>query len=134
MVKYNKIPIMGVLASGGGYRALIGYAGALAALQKCGILDCVTYIAGGDADVFKKKVPCSLDTTDSPRGIIKALPIVEKDSLVFQGQNGTFTRFRRRKRANLQESGDGINTGLVVTLATVVRSPLPLFLVSGHLQ
>ena len=39
-------PCIGVLGSGGGYRALCGFTGALKALQDVGILDCVTYLNG----------------------------------------------------------------------------------------
>ena len=42
----NETPCIGVLGSGGGYRALCGFTGALSALQELGILNCATYLNG----------------------------------------------------------------------------------------
>ncbi|CAL4068414.1 unnamed protein product [Meganyctiphanes norvegica] len=42
----SEVPTIGILGSGGGFRAMIGLSGALHALQDSGILDCVTYLAG----------------------------------------------------------------------------------------
>lgn len=41
-----QVPIIGVLGSGGGFRAMTCLSGAVKALQESGILDCTTYIAG----------------------------------------------------------------------------------------
>lgn len=42
----KQVPIIGVLGSGGGFRAMTCLSGAVKALQETGILDCATYIAG----------------------------------------------------------------------------------------
>ncbi|XP_069186264.1 cytosolic phospholipase A2 [Procambarus clarkii] len=42
----KQVPIIGVLGSGGGFRAMTCLSGAVKALHESGILDCVTYIAG----------------------------------------------------------------------------------------
>lgn len=42
----NDVPTIAVLGSGGGFRAAIGYSGAMAGLQRSGIFDMVTYCAG----------------------------------------------------------------------------------------
>ena len=41
-----QVPIVGVLGSGGGFRAMTCLSGAVKALQETGILDCATYISG----------------------------------------------------------------------------------------
>ncbi|NXV99395.1 PA24A phospholipase, partial [Fregetta grallaria] len=40
------VPVIAVLGSGGGFRAMVGFAGVMKALYESGILDCATYIAG----------------------------------------------------------------------------------------
>ncbi|XP_053325717.1 cytosolic phospholipase A2 [Spea bombifrons] len=40
------VPVIALLGSGGGFRAMVGFSGVLKALYESGILDCVTYIAG----------------------------------------------------------------------------------------
>uniref|UniRef100_A0A6I8QLB6 Phospholipase A2 n=1 Tax=Xenopus tropicalis TaxID=8364 RepID=A0A6I8QLB6_XENTR len=40
------VPVIAVLGSGGGFRAMIGFSGVMKALFESGVLDCVTYIAG----------------------------------------------------------------------------------------
>ncbi|KAG8436520.1 hypothetical protein GDO86_007576 [Hymenochirus boettgeri] len=40
------VPVIAVLGSGGGFRAMIGFSGVLKALFESGVLDCATYIAG----------------------------------------------------------------------------------------
>ncbi|CAL4123106.1 unnamed protein product, partial [Meganyctiphanes norvegica] len=42
----KQVPIMAILGSGGGFRAMTCLSGAVKALQESGILDCATYIAG----------------------------------------------------------------------------------------
>ncbi|NXH23577.1 PA24A phospholipase, partial [Myiagra hebetior] len=40
------VPVVAVLGSGGGFRAMVGFAGVMKALFESGVLDCATYIAG----------------------------------------------------------------------------------------
>ncbi|XP_065601575.1 cytosolic phospholipase A2 isoform X2 [Cyrtonyx montezumae] len=40
------VPVIAVLGSGGGFRAMVGFAGVMKALYESGVLDCATYIAG----------------------------------------------------------------------------------------
>ncbi|KAM9130200.1 cytosolic phospholipase A2 isoform 1-T4 [Pangshura tecta] len=40
------VPVIAVLGSGGGFRAMVGFSGVMKALYESGILDCATYIAG----------------------------------------------------------------------------------------
>ncbi|NXQ90305.1 PA24A phospholipase, partial [Nyctibius grandis] len=40
------VPVIAILGSGGGFRAMVGFAGVMKALYESGILDCATYIAG----------------------------------------------------------------------------------------
>uniref|UniRef100_UPI00358E2DC2 cytosolic phospholipase A2 isoform X1 n=2 Tax=Myxine glutinosa TaxID=7769 RepID=UPI00358E2DC2 len=42
----KEVPIVAVLGSGGGFRAMIGLAGVFKALAESGVLDCTTYVAG----------------------------------------------------------------------------------------
>ncbi|NWZ63759.1 PA24A phospholipase, partial [Acrocephalus arundinaceus] len=41
-----QVPVIAVLGSGGGFRAMVGFAGVMKALYESGVLDCATYIAG----------------------------------------------------------------------------------------
>ncbi|KAK4820015.1 hypothetical protein QYF61_017394 [Mycteria americana] len=41
-----QVPVIAILGSGGGFRAMVGFAGVMKALYESGILDCATYIAG----------------------------------------------------------------------------------------
>lgn len=41
-----QVPVIAVLGSGGGFRAMVGFAGVMKALFESGVLDCATYIAG----------------------------------------------------------------------------------------
>ncbi|XP_059677974.1 cytosolic phospholipase A2 isoform X2 [Gavia stellata] len=43
---FNDVPVIAILGSGGGFRAMVGFAGVMKALYESGILDCATYIAG----------------------------------------------------------------------------------------
>ncbi|KAL1786346.1 cytosolic phospholipase A2 zeta [Sigmodon hispidus] len=45
-LKDDEVPVVGIMAEGGGVRAMISLFGHLLALQKLGLLDCVTYISG----------------------------------------------------------------------------------------
>ncbi|XP_037015427.1 cytosolic phospholipase A2 [Artibeus jamaicensis] len=40
------VPVVAVLGSGGGFRAMVGFSGVMKALYESGILDCTTYVAG----------------------------------------------------------------------------------------
>ncbi|XP_051954449.1 cytosolic phospholipase A2-like isoform X2 [Xyrauchen texanus] len=42
----GSVPVIAVLGSGGGFRAMVGFSGVMKALYESGILDCVTYVAG----------------------------------------------------------------------------------------
>lgn len=42
----HEVPVIAVLGSGGGFRAMIGFSGVMKALYISGVLDCVTYVAG----------------------------------------------------------------------------------------
>merc|ERR1719259_99366 len=42
----RQVPIVAVLGSGGGFRAMMCLGAAVKALQESGVLDCVTYLAG----------------------------------------------------------------------------------------
>ncbi|CAK8673405.1 unnamed protein product [Clavelina lepadiformis] len=42
----DEAPVIGVLGSGGGFRAMVGYAGVMKALHDTGILDCSMYVNG----------------------------------------------------------------------------------------
>ena len=44
--KENETPCIGILGSGGGYRALCGFSGALSALKEIGLFDCAMYTCG----------------------------------------------------------------------------------------
>lgn len=41
-----QVPVVAILGSGGGFRAMVGFSGVMKALYESGILDCATYIAG----------------------------------------------------------------------------------------
>ncbi|KAH9524899.1 Cytosolic phospholipase A2 [Bulinus truncatus] len=43
---YHEVPIIGVIGSGGGFRAMVGYSGALSALSELGVLNLTTYLGG----------------------------------------------------------------------------------------
>ncbi|XP_028710297.1 cytosolic phospholipase A2 delta isoform X2 [Peromyscus leucopus] len=45
-LKEDEVPVVGIMAEGGGVRAMISLYGHLLALQKLGLLDCVTYFSG----------------------------------------------------------------------------------------
>ncbi|XP_056125108.1 cytosolic phospholipase A2 isoform X1 [Rhinichthys klamathensis goyatoka] len=42
----HEVPVIAVLGSGGGFRAMVGFSGVMKALYESGVLDCVTYVAG----------------------------------------------------------------------------------------
>ncbi|CAK8673396.1 unnamed protein product [Clavelina lepadiformis] len=42
----EEAPVIGVLGSGGGFRAMVGYAGVMKALHDAGVLDCSMYVNG----------------------------------------------------------------------------------------
>ena len=55
----SETPCIGVLGSGGGYRALCGFTGAISALHETGLLDCATYlngVSGSTWSVFVVKI------------------------------------------------------------------------------
>ncbi|XP_065832434.1 cytosolic phospholipase A2-like isoform X2 [Oscarella lobularis] len=41
----DKVPVVGILGSGGGFRAMTGVAGSMQGMKDTGVLDCSTYIA-----------------------------------------------------------------------------------------
>uniref|UniRef100_A0A8D0LAQ3 Phospholipase A2 n=1 Tax=Sphenodon punctatus TaxID=8508 RepID=A0A8D0LAQ3_SPHPU len=41
----REVPVISILGSGGGFRAMVGFAGVMKALYESGILDCTTYVA-----------------------------------------------------------------------------------------
>ncbi|XP_048338418.1 cytosolic phospholipase A2 [Sphaerodactylus townsendi] len=46
LTSVRDVPVIAILGSGGGFRAMVGFAGVMKALYESGILDCATYIAG----------------------------------------------------------------------------------------
>ncbi|XP_017311651.1 cytosolic phospholipase A2 [Ictalurus punctatus] len=42
----QEVPVIAVVGSGGGFRAMVGFSGVMKALYESGVLDCSTYIAG----------------------------------------------------------------------------------------
>ncbi|XP_076873513.1 cytosolic phospholipase A2 isoform X2 [Brachyhypopomus gauderio] len=42
----EEVPVIAVLGSGGGFRAMVGFSGVMKALYESGVLDCSTYVAG----------------------------------------------------------------------------------------
>ncbi|XP_066532825.1 cytosolic phospholipase A2 [Hoplias malabaricus] len=42
----HEVPVIAVLGSGGGFRAMVAFSGAMKALYESGVLDCTTYVAG----------------------------------------------------------------------------------------
>ncbi|KAG1963726.1 cytosolic phospholipase A2 isoform X1 [Pimephales promelas] len=42
----HEVPVIAVLGSGGGFRAMVGFSGVMKALYESEVLDCVTYVAG----------------------------------------------------------------------------------------
>ncbi|GFO49455.1 phospholipase a2 [Plakobranchus ocellatus] len=43
---YKEVPVIAVIGSGGGFRAMTAYSGAFSALAQLGVLDMTTYVAG----------------------------------------------------------------------------------------
>ncbi|XP_055898257.1 cytosolic phospholipase A2-like isoform X4 [Biomphalaria glabrata] len=43
---YKEVPVIGIIGSGGGFRAMVAYSGVMSALSELGILDMTTYIGG----------------------------------------------------------------------------------------
>ena len=43
---FLQVPTVGMIGSGGGFRAMVGYSGVTKALADSGILDCTTYMGG----------------------------------------------------------------------------------------
>lgn len=41
-----QVPVIAVVGSGGGFRAMVGFSGVMKALYESGVLDCTTYVAG----------------------------------------------------------------------------------------
>lgn len=41
-----QVPVIAIAGSGGGFRAMVGFAGVMKALFESGVLDCATYVAG----------------------------------------------------------------------------------------
>ncbi|KAH0618311.1 hypothetical protein JD844_017383 [Phrynosoma platyrhinos] len=58
---FGQVPVIAILGSGGGFRAMVGFSGVMKALYESGILDCATYIAGLSGStwyaIFFKKNP-----------------------------------------------------------------------------
>ncbi|KAM9443724.1 cytosolic phospholipase A2 isoform 1-T2 [Clarias gariepinus] len=42
----QEVPVIAVVGSGGGFRAMVGFSGVMKALYESGVLDCTTYVAG----------------------------------------------------------------------------------------
>uniref|UniRef100_H3DL93 Phospholipase A2 n=1 Tax=Tetraodon nigroviridis TaxID=99883 RepID=H3DL93_TETNG len=42
----EEVPVIAIAGSGGGFRAMVGFAGVMKALFESGLLDCATYVAG----------------------------------------------------------------------------------------
>ncbi|KAF7202652.1 cytosolic phospholipase A2 [Nothobranchius furzeri] len=42
----EEVPVIAIAGSGGGFRAMVGFAGVMKALFESGVLDCATYVAG----------------------------------------------------------------------------------------
>uniref|UniRef100_A0A8C7PC16 Phospholipase A2 n=1 Tax=Oncorhynchus mykiss TaxID=8022 RepID=A0A8C7PC16_ONCMY len=42
----QEVPVIAIVGSGGGFRAMVGFSGVMKALYESGVLDCATYIAG----------------------------------------------------------------------------------------
>ncbi|CAL1537190.1 unnamed protein product [Lymnaea stagnalis] len=43
---YKEVPVIGIIGSGGGFRAMIAYSGVMTALSELGVIDMATYIGG----------------------------------------------------------------------------------------
>lgn len=43
---FAQVPVIAILGSGGGFRAMVGFSGVMKALYESGVLDCATYVAG----------------------------------------------------------------------------------------
>lgn len=41
-----QVPVIAIAGSGGGFRAMVGFAGVMKALFESDVLDCATYVAG----------------------------------------------------------------------------------------
>lgn len=52
-----QVPVLAVLGSGGGFRAMVGFSGVMKALYDSGVLDCVTYVAGLSGSTWYKTWP-----------------------------------------------------------------------------
>uniref|UniRef100_A0A8C9VXH8 Phospholipase A2 n=1 Tax=Scleropages formosus TaxID=113540 RepID=A0A8C9VXH8_SCLFO len=42
----QEVPVIAIVGSGGGFRAMVGFSGVMKALHESGVLDCATYVAG----------------------------------------------------------------------------------------
>ncbi|KAL4635077.1 cytosolic phospholipase A2-like [Arapaima gigas] len=42
----QEVPVIAIVGSGGGFRAMVGFSGVMKALYESGVLDCATYVAG----------------------------------------------------------------------------------------
>ncbi|KAK5623403.1 Cytosolic phospholipase A2 [Crenichthys baileyi] len=42
----EEVPVIAIVGSGGGFRAMVGFSGVMKALFESGVLDCATYVAG----------------------------------------------------------------------------------------
>ncbi|KAG7487548.1 hypothetical protein MATL_G00024850 [Megalops atlanticus] len=42
----REVPVIAIVGSGGGFRAMVGFSGVMKALYESGVLDCATYVAG----------------------------------------------------------------------------------------
>ncbi|XP_059141098.1 cytosolic phospholipase A2-like [Physella acuta] len=43
---YKEVPVIGIIGSGGGFRAMVAFSGVMAALSEMGVLDMATYVGG----------------------------------------------------------------------------------------
>lgn len=51
-----KVPVIAVLGSGGGFRAMVGFSGVMKALYESEVLDCVTYTAGLSGSTWYEEI------------------------------------------------------------------------------
>ncbi|XP_051780249.1 cytosolic phospholipase A2 gamma-like [Erpetoichthys calabaricus] len=54
----DQVPVIAVLGSGGGIRAMLSLLGSLSGLQEIGVLDCVTYICGVSGSTWAMSSLC----------------------------------------------------------------------------
>ncbi|XP_039605449.1 cytosolic phospholipase A2 gamma-like isoform X1 [Polypterus senegalus] len=57
-ISEDQVPVIAVLGSGGGVRAMLSLLGSLSGLQEIGVLDCVTYICGVSGSTWAMSSLC----------------------------------------------------------------------------